>query len=115
MPPSSFVLAAFAPLPALARLSPHCCFVCSWPSVNLPLLPLETQPNYGDFTTEGLAARLKSNADAGIFTTIIGQFEPAPTGWEAGTAVCCSACGHSGVISAFDKGTLQSVRAPVLL
>jgi len=31
------------------------------------------QPNYGDYTTEGLAARLQTFADQNIFFTIVGE------------------------------------------
>ena len=39
---------------------------------NRIVLITDAEPNTGDFTTEGLAARLKANAADGIFTTIVG-------------------------------------------
>jgi hypothetical protein len=36
--------------------------------------PADAQPNTGDFTTEGLSARLSANAADKIFTTLVGEW-----------------------------------------
>ncbi|PRW59844.1 transcription elongation factor SPT5-like protein 1 [Chlorella sorokiniana] len=56
---------------ATAELKPHASGNLSEVE-NRIILISDQEPNSGDFTTEGLAARLKNNSEAGIFTTIIG-------------------------------------------
>lgn len=55
---------------------------------NRILLITDEQPNSGDYTTEGLASRMRNNAAQNIFTTIIGEEER----WVGAWAVLATGC-----------------------
>lgn len=55
---------------------------------NRILLITDAQPNTGDFSVDGLTARMKANAADGIFTTVVGESCPRRLRLGDGTPCC---------------------------
>ena len=91
---------------------------------NRILLITDAQPNTGDFTTDGLAARLKASAADGIHTTLVGERAGGPpvhgqargslgsACWGEGSVASSSAI--AGMVCMLERGcgTLRGVPQP---